>query len=215
MEDVTGQGRTVLFVSHNLAAVNQLCERGLLLHEGFIVKNDCTEKVIKTYISSNKNRESGTDLINKEIRKGNGKFRVDKIRMLNNDLSPVNVAVTGSDLIFELQFNRVVSNEEGHIRIDFAIDNEQDLRIGWYSTDAVKTEIAKKFDTIHLKIPKLPFGKGMYYLTFYSTLNGEVADYIHQGFVFEVEEGDFFGTGKVIPKTQTFIYSDHHIYSYS
>jgi lipopolysaccharide transport system ATP-binding protein len=153
--------------------------------------------------------------VNLENRKGDGKFRVDKIRMLNEDFSKTNIAVTGSGLIFEIQFNRKISKTEGHFRIDFAIDNQQDMRIGWYSTDAIRTNLDESFNKIHLRIPKFPFGKGMYSLTFYSTLNGEVADYIHQGFVFEVEEGDFFGTGKVIPKSQTFIYSDHNIYSYS
>jgi lipopolysaccharide transport system ATP-binding protein len=213
MEDVTGQGRTVLFVSHNLAAVNQLCEIGLLLKNGILINNDKVEKVIKSYISSNQNKLTSEDLVNLEIRKGDGKFRVHKIRMLNEDLNHINVAITGSDLIFEIQFNRSISRTEGHFRIDFAIDNDQDLRIGWYSTDAVRTKLTKTFSTIYLKIPKLPFGKGIYSFTFYSTLDGEVADYIHQGFIFEVEEGDFFGTGKVIPKSQTFLYSDHQIHS--
>src|SRR5207249_6823945 len=34
MREVTTEGRTVLFVSHNMAAVQQLCQRGLMLHEG-------------------------------------------------------------------------------------------------------------------------------------------------------------------------------------
>jgi len=70
-----------------------------------------------------------------------------------------------------------------------------------------------QFDVIILKLPKFNLGSGRYYLTFYATLNGNIVDFIHQGFSFEVEEGDFFNTGKVIPKTQTFIYSDHQVYS--
>ena len=134
--------------------------------------------------------------------------------MLNEKLETVNTARTGSELIFEIEFNRVVSKNEGYFRIDFAIDTEQNMRVGWFSSDAVKQKISDNFNIIHLRLPKFILGKGEYYLTFYATLNGIVVDYIHQGFVFSVEEGDFFGTGIIIPKKQTFIYTDHQIYSY-
>lgn len=213
MEDVTGQGRTVLFVSHNLAAVNQLCDRGLLLQKGILIENGDVNDVINSYISSNKNMIVSENLMNLEQRKGNGKFRVDKIKLLDEKKNPLNVVRTGSEIIFEIQFNRKITQADGFFRIDFAIDNDREMRVGWFSSDAIENNIKEDFDKIHLKIPKFNLGEGNYYLTFYATLNGIVIDYIHQGFVFSVEEGNFFGTGKVIPKSQTFIYSDHLIYS--
>ncbi len=214
MEDVTGQGRTVLFVSHNLPAVNQLCQIGLLLDEGKLLKRDMISEVIHEYIDINKKKTSENGLINLNLRKGNGRYRVEWIKMLNKDFGPLHVARTGSELIFEIKFDRVISLKEGYFRIDFAIDTEQNMRVGWFSSDAVKSQISDEFTTIHLRIPKFIMGQGSYYLTFYSTLNGIVVDYIHQGFAFNVEEGDFFGTGRIIPKSQTFIYSDHQIYAY-
>jgi len=213
MEDVTGQGRTVLFVSHNLAAVNQLCDRGLLLHEGILIKSGEVDEVINTYISSDKNLTTSDKLVNLDLRKGNGKFRIEQIRLLDENLNPVNVVRTGSEIIFEFEFNRRITKAEGFFRIDFAIDNDKEMRVGWFSSDAINNEIIEDFNKIHLKIPKFNLGEGNYYLTFYATLNGIVIDYLHQGFIFSVQEGNFFGTGKVIPKSQTFIYSDHHIYS--
>jgi lipopolysaccharide transport system ATP-binding protein len=52
MQDVGSQGRTVLFVSHNMAAVSRLCERGILLNEGKLVDDGPIQDVIKTYMSS-------------------------------------------------------------------------------------------------------------------------------------------------------------------
>jgi lipopolysaccharide transport system ATP-binding protein len=52
MEEVSQQGRTVLFVSHNMGAVRSLCSRGLLLEEGTLVKDDNVDAVINTYLSS-------------------------------------------------------------------------------------------------------------------------------------------------------------------
>jgi hypothetical protein len=66
-----------------------------------------------------------------------------------------------------------------------------------------------------LEIPKFNLGSGTYYLTHYITVNNQVVDYIHQSFAFQAEEGNYFGTGKTIPKSQTFIYVDHNIFQMS
>jgi lipopolysaccharide transport system ATP-binding protein len=50
MQDVAGQGRTVLFVSHNMVAVQSLCRRGLLLEQGTLVKDAAAAEVIHNYL---------------------------------------------------------------------------------------------------------------------------------------------------------------------
>jgi lipopolysaccharide transport system ATP-binding protein len=58
MKDVSDKdGKTVLFVSHDLEAVSRLTEKGLLLKNGKIVENDLTANVIKKYIDSNKSSD--------------------------------------------------------------------------------------------------------------------------------------------------------------
>ena len=71
MGDVSkGEGRTVLFVSHNMTAISNLCNSSILLNEGKILKIGNTETVIDTYIKSNKiNNEINN--INKFIEKQN------------------------------------------------------------------------------------------------------------------------------------------------
>jgi lipopolysaccharide transport system ATP-binding protein len=56
MEDVGQQGRTVLFVSHNMAAISRLCERAILLDEGRVLQDGPSHQVVRTYLSS----EEGT-----------------------------------------------------------------------------------------------------------------------------------------------------------
>jgi lipopolysaccharide transport system ATP-binding protein len=52
MEEVSKEGRTVLFVSHNMGAIRSLCSRGMLLEEGALVKDDDVDQVINSYLSS-------------------------------------------------------------------------------------------------------------------------------------------------------------------
>ncbi len=52
MEDVGNEGRTVLFVSHNMAAVTRLCNRGILLSAGSILDDGDTHSIVSSYLTS-------------------------------------------------------------------------------------------------------------------------------------------------------------------
>jgi len=52
MNEVARAGRTILFVSHDLGAVNSLCERAILLHEGAIVRDGPTREVTDYYLDT-------------------------------------------------------------------------------------------------------------------------------------------------------------------
>jgi lipopolysaccharide transport system ATP-binding protein len=52
MDEVTQGGRTVLLVSHNMAAIKALCQRTILLEQGEIVMDGPTEEVVKHYLGS-------------------------------------------------------------------------------------------------------------------------------------------------------------------
>lgn len=52
MQDVSGQGRTVLFVSHNMGAISRLCQRCILLDQGNIVESGPTARVVQSYMST-------------------------------------------------------------------------------------------------------------------------------------------------------------------
>lgn len=212
MDEVSkNDGRTILFVSHNLAAVNQLCNSGILLRQGNVTCQGEAQKIVHQYISYNKQIETGMGLINLELRKGSLEYQVDSIEIFSESMQSIKIAKTGEPLVFEILLNKKVASKG--VRLDFAIDTEHDMRIGWFSSSVIDHELNAEFDKIYLKIPKLCLGGGLYYLTFYFTTNGELTDFIHQGFAFEVEEGDYFGTGKTIPKNQTFIYQSHEIFS--
>ncbi len=59
MKDVAGAGRTVLFVSHNMEAVKNLCSRALLLEHGSIVSEGSPSQVIETYLNNRNKADWG------------------------------------------------------------------------------------------------------------------------------------------------------------
>lgn len=62
------EGRTILFVSHNLAAVSELCSQALLLDQGAVVAHTSTSEVLKSYVHGLGSRDTGGDVSNPELR---------------------------------------------------------------------------------------------------------------------------------------------------
>jgi lipopolysaccharide transport system ATP-binding protein len=63
MGEVKGEGRTVLFVSHNMSAVRFLCDRAILIEQGHVLLDGDPSEVIGTYLSSGISQESGGEIV--------------------------------------------------------------------------------------------------------------------------------------------------------
>ena len=87
MGDVAQEGRTILFVSHNMMAIQQICRRGLLIKDGKVYSDGKTATVIETYLGDNSDSlVSSKDLTKLERRPQEGdKFRYTKIVLNDND----------------------------------------------------------------------------------------------------------------------------------
>ncbi|MEH1819269.1 MAG: ABC transporter ATP-binding protein [Nostoc sp.] len=76
MEDVSkNEGRTILFVSHNLGVVQTFCSRSILLEQGMVLADDTTDKAVGTYLR-NLEKASSHNLLERTDRNGNGKARL-------------------------------------------------------------------------------------------------------------------------------------------
>jgi len=88
MSTVAKAGRTVLFVSHNMSAVNRLCERAILLHCGSISALGFSERVIEQYIRASYNTSSSKTWKIEEA-PGNAYIRLDSVRVIDKDLNTI------------------------------------------------------------------------------------------------------------------------------
>ena len=107
MKDVSqGDGRTVLFVSHNMTSVKQLCKNGILLENGMISYMGTAEDTIGKYLAVNI-EEIDKPLLERTDRQGNGKVRFSNIIFRNDKGDAVTEAFVGTplDIEFHLQIN--------------------------------------------------------------------------------------------------------------
>ncbi len=84
MQDVsTSEGRTILFVSHNMLAIKSLCKTGILLENGMIIKQGRIEEVVDVYLEKNTNLITSRKVLNHEV---NG-FQIRKIYISDNGIN--------------------------------------------------------------------------------------------------------------------------------
>ena len=95
MKDVSDkEGRTVLFVSHNMIAVKNLCSRVVYLKNGIVVENGPTNKVINNYLSHHVNSSLRQNFEELAEAPGNDKAKLKRIEIcarLDNPLDPITV----------------------------------------------------------------------------------------------------------------------------
>lgn len=206
MQDISrGDGRTVLFVSHNMAAVQSLCNRAILLEKGTLTFEGATDDVINTYLQSNQTKSVISDL----NRKGNGKVKVLSVDVFgkNNTIAPA----TGSELNMLFKLKNDLKIESQRIRFDLRIDNNFGQRLSWISTQMKSVNPGETPVLFQIQIPTNSLNAGIYYGTFHLMVDNEVSDWVQNAFSFTVEQGDFYGLGRVVPVNQGNILLDYNI----
>lgn len=81
MDEVSRHGRTILFVSHNMAAIRQLCQKALVINRGQIIFQGDTSEGIDFYLSNNASSESGAVVDTRDYvdRSGTGGGRIVRV----------------------------------------------------------------------------------------------------------------------------------------
>ena len=106
MQDVSkGEGRTVLFVSHNMAAVRNLCKKGVVLHNGSIVFSGTADMAIENYLKN----DTLKDLITDNLTKKHPRLNVEKI-MINgtaHSRSTIDPTYGFLDVLIEGEANKI------------------------------------------------------------------------------------------------------------
>ena len=201
MKEVTGaQGRTVLFVSHNMASVKALCNVGLFLEKGKLRLDGPVSEVTEAYTSANRGLIENTELARRTDRSGNGAVKL--VDFFVRDLSGnhLETILTGEtvDFCFTLQ-----CGPEKSRNIDFGFNffdgEEMNMAVIYSSYQNVHFDAeAGETLTVSCRIASFPFTIGTYKIGTRITVNNEESDWLSGGAGFiKVENGDFFGTGNI------------------
>jgi lipopolysaccharide transport system ATP-binding protein len=196
MEEVVKEGRTVLFVSHNMAAIINLCHRAILLRNGMLSKEGTPSHVIEHYLTELSNAFN-VSLAERTDRQGLGEIISSSIEFLDRQEKRIEYPMSGQELIIRLYYK---SKEKKIFKNSVVcLDIRKDERfLMLLSTALVST---RQLDLcgdgyIDFIIPELPLSNSTYYLTSFIQTNGVVQDWVERAAKISVVDGDFYGTGR-------------------
>jgi lipopolysaccharide transport system ATP-binding protein len=138
MREATGEGRTVLFVSHNMATVRALCDRAILLEGGRIRHEGAVDDVLSDYLNTHAKATAGGAIDGDVPRVGSGDAVLRHVELLDTEGRPLSQARLGQTLVavLGLEAKRAlraavvevgISSLDGvRVTTSFSIDNEQE-----------------------------------------------------------------------------------------
>ncbi len=194
MQDVSKSGRTVLFVSHNMASISNLCTRCIVVDKGTIVFDGAVENAIDHYYNSINNYIDKNLLKSRTDRKGLGQVKFLSIDILNSTINCGDclkikaivknftnnkIRIFPSIIIYDSKGLRLLALSALLINKSFYIEKKQEKEIIW------------TWNKCFLSPDK-------YYCDLYMVggeMNRDLQDEVQHGLFFKVNSGDFYNTG--------------------
>jgi lipopolysaccharide transport system ATP-binding protein len=202
MSSVARSGRTVLFVSHNSAAVEALCTRGVVLEHGRVVFEGTQTQAIEYYAASRMGESA--DLRDRKDRTGTGEVRVVAIELRDREGRKIPVARAGDDLQIAFHFECAGDKPIGRMGVELTVSTHLGTPVfnqaNWFSGELFRDLPLQ--GVVVCRIPRLPLPVGHFRIgyRFQPDVNRrDPIDAIDSAVDLHVESGDFFGTGK-LPK---------------
>lgn len=186
MEDVGQEGRTILFVSHNLGILQTLCDRGILLKKGKVIADGTTSETVSIYLQELENSASN-NLLERTDRRGKGKTRLSRVDVFSGDDCSTTLA-TGSPARFVFY----VTNEQPQMSCSFTIYDQYGQPVtNFNSKKHISEDLtpSSKRDKIICDIDELLLLPGRYRINVAITSEGELQDHLEAATILEVEPG--------------------------
>ena len=215
MKDVSqGQGRTVLFVSHNMESIRKLCKTGILLENGMVKLMGTAQECVDAYLRDN------LTVINSNIaervdRGGNQKVKFIDLSFISKKTGEkLSFIPAGEDIIICIKYQSEIDEPNALLTLDFSDTKETPLSYLNSKISGDHVEIHKGEGEIYCEIAKLPFNKGEYKFScalMDSMMNGYYDD-VTNACVVRIVGSDFYSS-KMLPYDYFPCLLDGKIYS--
>jgi lipopolysaccharide transport system ATP-binding protein len=199
MGDVARQGRTILFVSHNMAAVENLCTHALWLAHGQVRKIGETSTIVDEYLSEMQATSRTISIKDRQDRQGTGKARIVDFFVTDEHDQKQTTLRPGETYQFHLicELSKAVKNIQ-RVTASIALTDHRNETIWLVHSNFTHEDITFTTRLPHLVCTVRDFNvaEGIYHASLgIGFANLEFFDHLLNASEIIVEGGDFFGTG--------------------
>lgn len=212
MQDVSkGQGRTVLFVSHNMTAVRNLCQNGIIIKNGCISEYGDIDTIINSYLMVGR-RSIGYNLSNFMDFEGSGKLRIGNVKI--HSLGETNGIIINNkpvSIVIEIINTR---KQTGILEIALIFKNNEHIYVNYSGNRLTRQQFSIPEDNsfyIEACFPEIPLSKGSYTIGIELMIDKELVWWADEIVKFNVEEIDYYGSGDSWSKGVFLLKQDWHL----
>jgi lipopolysaccharide transport system ATP-binding protein len=198
MDDISQQGRTLLFVSHNMAAVETLCNRAVLLAGGRVMDVGDTHRIVEAYSQT---WRQDVELGDRRDRSGTGRVKIESIVV--EDAKGKQTLKVGSmqELTFIVTVSALADSIGKKVDLILIVCDGRDSRMVPLFTEWAQNElhITGERQTFRCRVPAgLPLVPDTYWLTAAVLISGVKADKLDRAIEFEVGPSQSFAEGLIL-----------------
>lgn len=203
--DVSGQGRTIIMVSHQMSYLRELCHTGIYLHAGQVMYQGTIDDTIHHYVN-HYGQVKRVSVHERMDRRGSGLIRLTGFEMTDADGHSLHAITAGQSVRFILQlepttqaaFNVMVQLEfyDMYGQLCFIANNS-------ISNHSIPRISERQEVVCH--IPKFPLNTNMYFINASVFVTNQLADEVLNVMSVEVEPGLFYETGKLPQANKGFL----------
>lgn len=185
MKDISsGAGRTVLFVSHNMTSIRQLCHNGVLLENGMVSYIGPIEDTINHYLAINCGTiDFDESISNRTDRIGTGKIHVENVVIRNKEHNEVSEIFMGDKIEIELSYSVQENVDISELIVSCGFEDAYGNRTNEWISDEMTHDFSNGENIITLVVPSLLIRPNNYFLHFKlmigNTDERNIADAMH------------------------------------
>jgi len=214
MGSVAREGRTVLFVSHNMAAVRHLCQRGLVLKKGIVSFIGTADQAIESYLSQlavDDSQNSDGACSYTSVPSPGQRFAVLRVEILDESGTLKQVLSTGDYARFRVVWHSAEFVEKGGVELGIhTLDGVPLIQYSTRPVSDVDVQFRVGLNTIELEFPQFPLAAGQYYLTI--ALTRPMLEWLYHNDRFgllQVAERDVFRSGVPVTASRALLVVPH------
>jgi lipopolysaccharide transport system ATP-binding protein len=193
MEDVSRSGRTILFVSHSMGAIRNLCNKCVVLNQGEILYEGNVEDATALYFAPSNELHNYAQI----VRPKNVQMWLTSV-LVNNQPNKA-MLYYGDQLEIKIE---CMSEVPLKVFVGFILSDQEGGRPlnanNRYQPGAL--HVSKGLNTIVCKLGAVPLMEGTYHLTMYFGDENKDTQVVENIVAIEVQERDIWGNGKMPPK---------------
>ncbi|ODT52011.1 MAG: ABC transporter ATP-binding protein [Paludibacter sp. 47-17] len=204
MQDVSkGEGRTVLFVSHNMGSIKTLCNKGLVLKDGQVSYSGDIHDSIAYYLMSMKS-VLAIPLDQRKDRRGNQLIKATNIELKTLTDIPLSSVASGQGFKICLSYEKLTNEVYKNVTVSFSMadDNDMPLFLIHNRLTGDKIDVSANSGVFECIVTKFALNAGTYLLSYTISADngrGDTFDLLSNACEIKVESGNFYKTGETAP----------------